>query len=268
MKLIDEILDAIGLYEEEDLDDELDAARENKKAKAEQPKRIEKGPFAKPAKEEKPKSIKEIYEDDEDDDEEDEKSSIFSFPFFGKKKEVEEDEVAPVAPKTEPVKSSPFRSAAKPEVKAEEKKEAPKKSIFGRKNQDKPVSSAPQAPKEEAPKRSFLDRFRNRDNGGKDNSMPITVRNKEINVMVIEPTSFDDCPKIADYLRNNQPVVINFETLDPLVAKRMADFICGSVYAINGSMKKLGRSILICAPRNVDIDAAAQYEVGEEEWKK
>ena len=35
MKFIDEILDAIGLYEEEDIDDELDAARENKKAKAE-----------------------------------------------------------------------------------------------------------------------------------------------------------------------------------------------------------------------------------------
>lgn len=264
MKFIDEVLDAIGLYEEEDIDDELDAARENKKAKAE-PKRIEKGPFAKDKKEEKPKSIKEIYEDDEDDDEE-EKGSIFSFPFFGKKK-AEEEETAP-APKAEASKPSPFRAAAKPEVKAEEKKEAPKKSFFSRKSQEKPATPVEQASKEETPKRSFFDRLRNRDNGGKDNSMPITVRNKEINVMVIEPTSFDDCPKIADYLRNNQPVVINFETLDPLVAKRMADFICGSVYAINGSMKKLGRSILICAPRNVDIDAAAQYDVGEEGWKK
>ena len=52
MKLIDEILDAIGLYEDEDIDEELDAARESKKAKAE-PKRIEKGPFAKAEKQEK-----------------------------------------------------------------------------------------------------------------------------------------------------------------------------------------------------------------------
>ncbi|MDO5332335.1 MAG: hypothetical protein Q4E99_06605, partial [Bacillota bacterium] len=121
MKFIDEVLDAIGLYEEEDIDDELDAARENKKAKAES-KRIEKGPFAKDKKEEKHKSIKEIYEDDEDDEEE-EKGSIFSFPFFGKKK-AEEEETAP-APKAEASKPSPFRAAAKPEVKAEEKKEAP-----------------------------------------------------------------------------------------------------------------------------------------------
>ena len=264
MKLIDEILDAIGLYEDEDIDEELDAARESKKAKAE-PKRIEKGPFAKAEKQEKqdkPKSIKEIYEDDEDDDEEEEKSSIFSFPFFKKKKEtVEESEE--LAPKAEAPKASPFRSAV---AKNEAREEAPKKSFFSRKDKEVP---AKEEAKEEAPKRSFMDRFRSKNKDSEGNrSMPITVRNKEVNVMVIEPTSFDDCPKIADYLRNNQPVVINFETLDPLVAKRMADFICGSVYAINGSMKKLGRSILICAPRNVDIDAAAQYDVGEEGWKK
>lgn len=252
MKLLDEILDAIGLYEEEDLDEELDAARENRKAKAEQPKKVERSPFPKPTKNEKPKSIKEIYEDDEEDEEE-EKSSLFSFPFFGKKKSALED-------KTEENKSSSLR----PQAKADEKQGIPKKSIFDRRNQEKNDISAFPAPVETSPKPSFFDRFRSKENRGKDNSMPITVRNKEINVMVIEPTSFDDCPKIADYLRNNQPVIINFETIDPVVAKRMADFICGSVYAINGSMKKLSRSVLICAPRNVDIDAAVQYNVGEE----
>ncbi|MDO4178865.1 MAG: cell division protein SepF [Phascolarctobacterium sp.] len=262
MSFINEILDAIGLYEEEDIDEELDAARESKKARSES-KRIEKGPFAKAQQEEKkeakPKSIKEIYEDDGEDDEEDEKSSIFSFPFFGKKKK-EDEELKAEAPK------KAVQESAKSEV-----KEA-RKPFFRDKAPAKAQAPHSEVVREEAPKRSFLDRFRSKSNDSKDangnHSMPITVRNKEINVMVIEPSSFDDCPKIADYLRNNQPVVINFEALDPLVAKRMADFICGSVYAINGSMKKIGRSILICAPRNVDIDAAAQYDVGEEEWKK
>lgn len=261
MKFIDEILDAIGLYEDEDIDEELDAARESKKAKAE-PKRVEKGPFAKAEKQEKPKSIKEIYADDEEDDEEEEKSSIFSFPFFKKKKETI-DETEEETAKNEIARQSSFRSHA---AKNESKEEVSRKPFFGKKTQKESIHTEV---KEEAPKRSFMDRFRSKtkDNDG-NRAMPITVRNKEINVMVIEPTSFDDCPKIADYLRNNQPVVINFETLDPLVAKRMADFICGSVYAINGSMKKLGRCILICAPRNVDIDAAAQYDVGDEGWKK
>ena len=121
-------------------------------------------------------------------------------------------------------------------------------------------------------KPSFIERLRNRSGASEKEDgnkyMPIVINNREINVMVIEPASFDDCPKIADYLRNNQPVILNFDRLDPLVAKRMGDFICGSVYAINGSMKKLGRTVLICAPRNVEIDAAEKYDVGEEGWKR
>ena len=48
------------------------------------------------------------------------------------------------------------------------------------------------------------------------------------------------------------------------------DFISGTIYALGGSMKKIGRSILVCAPRNVDIDAGVSIynEKGEQPWKK
>lgn len=91
--------------------------------------------------------------------------------------------------------------------------------------------------------------------GSKTLSLP--YENKQINVVVIEPANFDDSQKIADYLRGSQPVVVNFEGIDNVVAKRMTDFISGTIYALNGSMKKMGRNILICAPKNVDIDAGA-----------
>ncbi len=91
--------------------------------------------------------------------------------------------------------------------------------------------------------------------GSKTLSLP--YENKQINVVVIEPANFDDSQKIADYLRGSQPVVVNFEGTDNVVAKRMTDFISGTIYALNGSMKKMGRNILICAPKNVDIDAGA-----------
>ena len=102
-------------------------------------------------------------------------------------------------------------------------------------------------------------------------TLNLPVANKLVSVVVLEPVDFDDSQKIADYLRTNQPVVVNFANTDNIVAKRMTDFISGTVYAIGGSMKKLGRNILVCAPKNVDIDAGIEKdysERGKNPWEK
>jgi cell division inhibitor SepF len=85
----------------------------------------------------------------------------------------------------------------------------------------------------------------------------------EVRVVVIEPTVFDDCQKVADFLRNDQPVVVNFETTEGAVRRRMTDFISGTIYALNGTIRTIGPNILVCAPRNVDIDAEAEVYGGE-----
>ena len=100
--------------------------------------------------------------------------------------------------------------------------------------------------------------------------MPLLCAQKQVKVVVLEPANFDDSQKVADYLRNNQPVVVNFEGTEGLVTKRMTDFISGTIYALGGSMKKIGRNILVCAPKNVDIDASVNIydEKGGQPWKK
>lgn len=100
-------------------------------------------------------------------------------------------------------------------------------------------------------------------------TLNMPVANKLVTVVVLEPVDFDDSQKIADYLRTNQPVVVNFANTDNVVAKRMTDFISGTVYAVSGSMKKLGRNILVCAPKNVDIDAGVPdvEERGNNPWE-
>lgn len=113
--------------------------------------------------------------------------------------------------------------------------------------------------------------FFSKKNAGEDGkliSMPLTQ--KQVKVIVLEPAGFDDSQKVADHLRNNQPVVVNFESTDADVMKRMTDFISGTIYALNGSMKKIGRNILVCAPQNVDIDAGKSVynEKGETPWEK
>lgn len=101
-------------------------------------------------------------------------------------------------------------------------------------------------------------------------TIALPLADKQVKVVVLEPTGFDDSQKIADYLRNNQPVVVNFDGTDNVVTKRMTDFISGTIYALGGSMKKIGRSILVCAPKNVDIDAGVSVydEKGGQPWNK
>lgn len=100
-------------------------------------------------------------------------------------------------------------------------------------------------------------------------TLNLPIADKLVTVVVLEPVDFNDSQKIADYLRSNQPVVVNFTNTENVVAKRMTDFISGTVYALNGSMKKLGRNILVCAPKNVDIDAGAvePEERGTNPWE-
>lgn len=82
--------------------------------------------------------------------------------------------------------------------------------------------------------------------GSKTINLPIA--DKLMTVVLLEPVDFNDSPKIADYLRDNQAVVVNYDKTDNVVAKRMTDFISGTVYAIGGSMKSWD-VILLSAPR-------------------
>ncbi len=96
-------------------------------------------------------------------------------------------------------------------------------------------------------------------------SLPSTQ--KQVKMIVIEPASFDDAQSIADHLRSQKPVVVNFEKIDIDTTKRMIDFLSGTIYAINGSMQRIGDSILLCAPSSVDIDAAAMFASRDERWE-
>ena len=81
----------------------------------------------------------------------------------------------------------------------------------------------------------------------------ITAVKPSVKVIVVEPFSFDDAQHIADHLKNHKPVVVNFENTDQEVARHMIDFISGTVYALAGTIKKVGNNIFLCTPSNVDV---------------
>ncbi|WP_101913339.1 cell division protein SepF [Megasphaera vaginalis (ex Bordigoni et al. 2020)] len=77
---------------------------------------------------------------------------------------------------------------------------------------------------------------------------------RPMKMMIVEPETFDDSQSIADYLRDRKPVVINFESTDADVSKRVVDFISGATYALDGNIQKVGKDIFLCVPSNVTVD--------------
>ncbi len=80
------------------------------------------------------------------------------------------------------------------------------------------------------------------------------VISARIKVIVIEPKSFDDAQQVANNLREKKPVVINFEkTAEKNIKQRIIDFIGGTIYAIDGEIRKVGNDVFLCTPNNVNV---------------
>lgn len=98
------------------------------------------------------------------------------------------------------------------------------------------------------------------------------IVSRQMKVMIIEPTSFDDAQQVADHLKNRKPVVVNFENTDSEAAKRIIDFISGTTYALAGDIKKVGKNVFLCAPSNVNVtytqDDSEAFSSGEMPWLK
>lgn len=77
--------------------------------------------------------------------------------------------------------------------------------------------------------------------------------NAQMRVVVIQPESFEEARDITNHLKSKKPIVINLESVDKTVARRIIDFLSGAVYALDGGIQKVSNGIFIIAPNNVDI---------------
>jgi cell division inhibitor SepF len=75
----------------------------------------------------------------------------------------------------------------------------------------------------------------------------------EYEIVIHEPKVYEDSLTISTQLRSGSPVVINLKHLDPNEGTRLIDFVCGTAYAIDGHMIKIGESIFLFTPSNIVI---------------
>lgn len=72
-------------------------------------------------------------------------------------------------------------------------------------------------------------------------------------MILLEPRAYSESQQIADHLKNRNSVVVNLKRVTSDQAKRIIDFLSGCIYAIGGSMEKIGVGIYLCAPKNVSV---------------
>ena len=75
----------------------------------------------------------------------------------------------------------------------------------------------------------------------------------QMKVVLVKPDRFDQVSEIADHLRDKQAVVLNLETTNKDVARRLVDFLSGCAYALDGKIKKIAVSTYLVTPYNVDV---------------
>lgn len=113
------------------------------------------------------------------------------------------------------------------------------------------------------------------DGNSKDNTVEdgfYTVSNKQLKeeeskngskMILVEPRAYSESQQIADYLKNRNSVVVNLKRVTSDQAKRLIDFLTGTIYAIGGDLQKLGNGIYLCTPNNVNV----QGKMSENEEK-
>lgn len=85
-------------------------------------------------------------------------------------------------------------------------------------------------------------------------------------MILLEPRAYSESQQIADHLKKRNTVVVNMKRVTPDQAKRIVDFLSGTVYAIGGDLQKIGGGIFLCTPKNVNVEGTISEE--EDKGKK
>lgn len=93
---------------------------------------------------------------------------------------------------------------------------------------------------------------------GRDNVVSIksglSSANSTSKIVLYEPRVYSDAKEVAQNLLNNKAVIINFSRMDDSSARRVVDFITGTVYALNGEIQRVGDKIFLATPPKFETD--------------
>jgi cell division inhibitor SepF len=78
---------------------------------------------------------------------------------------------------------------------------------------------------------------------------------RDVRVHLVIPKSFNDAQDVADKFKDQIPVILNLQSSDTDLSKRLIDFSSGLTYALDGGMQRIADKVFLLTPRNVEVSA-------------
>ena len=83
----------------------------------------------------------------------------------------------------------------------------------------------------------------------------VETGSSQVRVHLVLPRSFNDAQQIADRFKDSVPVILNLQSADTDLSKRLIDFASGLTYALDGSMQRVADKVFLLTPQNVEVSA-------------
>lgn len=89
------------------------------------------------------------------------------------------------------------------------------------------------------------------------------VTQRQTKPQVVAPARFSDAQEIGDLVKASHPVIVNLQSSERDLARRMIDFCSGLTYALSGSMEKVAEQVFLLTPSNVEISMEERQRLSE-----
>ena len=87
----------------------------------------------------------------------------------------------------------------------------------------------------------------------KQNVVSLQSIQKSSKMILLEPKMYAEAQDVADHLKSHRGVVVNLQRIEKDQAKRVVDFLSGTVYAIGGDIQRVGTDIFLCTPDSIEV---------------
>ena len=122
----------------------------------------------------------------------------------------------------------------------------------------------------------LIDMFKDKDNNKSGNSNEYyDIKPEEAyaeeggaKMILLEPRAYSEAQQIADHLKKRNTVVVNLKRVTSDQAKRIMDFLSGTIYAIRGNIQKIGSGIFLCTPNNINVQGKITDESEKDKEKE
>ena len=89
----------------------------------------------------------------------------------------------------------------------------------------------------------------------------------QLKVVLVKPERFEDASTIADHLNNKRTVVLNLESTNKEIARRLLDFLSGITFALQGKITPISAKTYFVSPQNVDLlNSQSEQPVSDEQY--